>query len=42
MGIGRAEIRKLTRSLAFLDAEARAGDTLLLTATAIFRVFEPQ
>lgn len=39
---GRAEIRKLTRSLAFLDAEASAGDTLLLTATAIFRVFESQ
>lgn len=38
---GRADIRRLTRSLAFLDAEASAGDTLLVTATAIFRVFDP-
>lgn len=37
---GRADIRRLTKSLAFLDAEARAGDSLLLTATAIFRIFQ--
>ena len=37
---GRARLRKLTRSMAFLDAEASAGETLLLTATAIFRVFD--
>lgn len=37
---GRAEMRRLTRTLAFLDAEASAGETLLLTATAIFKVFE--
>lgn len=36
---GRADIRKLTKSLAFLDAEASVGEVLLLTATAIFRVF---
>lgn len=36
---GHADIRRLTRSLAFLDAEASAGGELLLTATAIFRVF---
>ena len=36
---GRADVRRLTKSLAFLDAEACAGDVLLLTATAIFRVF---
>ncbi|MBM3648025.1 MAG: PaaI family thioesterase [Alphaproteobacteria bacterium] len=37
---GRADIRRMTKSLAFLDAEASADDTLLLTATAIFRVFD--
>jgi uncharacterized protein (TIGR00369 family) len=37
---GRARLRKLTRTMAFLDAEASAGETLLLTATAIFRVFD--
>jgi uncharacterized protein (TIGR00369 family) len=37
---GRANVRKLTRTMAFLDAEVSAQDTLLLTATAIFRVFE--
>ncbi len=36
---GHADIRRLTKTLAFLDAEASAGDSLLLTATAIFRVF---
>jgi acyl-coenzyme A thioesterase PaaI-like protein len=37
---GRVTARKVTRSLAFLDAEAMAGDTRLVTATAIFRVFD--
>lgn len=37
---GRARLRKLTRTMAFLDAEACAGDKLLVTATAIFRVFD--
>jgi acyl-coenzyme A thioesterase PaaI-like protein len=37
---GRVTARKVTRSLAFLDAEATAGGTLLVTATAIFRVFD--
>jgi uncharacterized protein (TIGR00369 family) len=37
---GKARLRKLTRTMAFLDAEASAGDKLLLTATAIFRVFD--
>ena len=36
---GRTRIRKLTKTLAFLDAEASSGETLLLTATAIFRIF---
>lgn len=36
---GRTRIRKLTKTLAFLDAEASSGETLLLTATAIFRLF---
>lgn len=38
--MGRARLRKLTRTMAFLDAEASAGEALLLTATAIFRVFD--
>ncbi len=37
---GRATIRKLTRSLAFVDAEATANETLLVTATAVFRIFD--
>jgi uncharacterized protein (TIGR00369 family) len=37
---GRARLRKLTRTMAFLDADASAGDDLLVTATAIFRLFD--
>lgn len=37
---GHTTLRKLTRSFAFVDAEAFASDKLLVTATAIFRVFE--
>ncbi len=37
---GKTEIRRLTRTLAFVDGEASQDDLLLLTATAIFRVFE--
>ncbi len=37
---GRVTTRKLTRSFAFVDAEAFAGDKLLVTATAIFRIFD--
>ncbi|MGB3811006.1 MAG: PaaI family thioesterase [Parvibaculum sp.] len=37
---GRARLRKLTRTMAFLDAEVSVGDKLLLIATAVFRVFE--
>ena len=37
---GRTALRKLTRSFAFVDAEAFEGDKLLVTATAIFRVFD--
>lgn len=36
---GQARMQKLTRSLAFIEGEARAGDALLITCTAIFRVF---
>jgi acyl-coenzyme A thioesterase PaaI-like protein len=36
---GRTTVKKLTRSFAFVDAEAFAEDKLLVTATAIFRVF---
>ena len=35
----RARLRKMTKTLAFLDAEVWADDGLLMTATAIFRVF---
>lgn len=37
---GGARLRRLTRTMAFLDAEASDGDTLLMTATAVFRIFE--
>jgi uncharacterized protein (TIGR00369 family) len=36
---GSTTVRKLTRSFAFVDAEAFAGDKLLVTAAAIFRIF---
>jgi acyl-coenzyme A thioesterase PaaI-like protein len=36
---GRTTIKKLTRSLAFIDAEALADDVLLVTANAVFRIF---
>lgn len=36
---GRARIRSTTRRLAFVDAEAYAGERLLVTATAVFRIF---
>ena len=35
----RVRVRKLSKTLAFLDAEATSAETLLLTATAIFRMF---
>lgn len=37
---GRTTMRKVTRTFAFVDAEAFAGDKLLVTATAIFRLFD--
>ena len=37
---GRAAIRKVTRSFAFVDAEAFTDDKLLVTTTAIFRIFD--
>jgi acyl-coenzyme A thioesterase PaaI-like protein len=37
---GRAIIRKLTRGLAFVDGEAAVQNTLIVTATSIFRVFD--
>ena len=37
---GRVIIKKLTRSLAFVDAEAFAGDKLLVTTGSVFRIFE--
>jgi uncharacterized protein (TIGR00369 family) len=37
---GCADIRQMTNSLAFLDAEVSCEDALLLTATAIFRIFK--
>lgn len=35
----RARLRKLTKTLAFLDGEISADGALLMTATSIFRVF---
>ena len=37
---GRASVKKVTRTFAFVDAEAFAGDKLLVTAAAVFRVFD--
>ena len=37
---GRIILKKATRSFAFIDGEAFAGDKLLVTATAVFRVFD--
>lgn len=37
---GRAIMRRLTRTLAFVDGEAIADGKLLVTASGIFRVFE--
>lgn len=37
---GRTIMRRLTRTLAFVDAEAMADGKLLVTASGIFRVFE--
>jgi len=33
-------VKKVTRTFAFVDAEAFAGDRLLVTAAAVFRVFD--
>lgn len=37
---GKADIRRITRTLAFVDGEAWAGGTLLMTASGVFRVFD--
>jgi len=37
---GRVIMRRMTRTLAFVDGEAFADGTLLVTASGIFRVFE--
>lgn len=37
---GQVVMRRLTRTLAFVDGEASAAGTLLVTACGIFRVFE--
>ena len=37
---GRVIMRRLTRTLAFVDGEAWTSGTLLVTASGIFRVFE--
>jgi acyl-coenzyme A thioesterase PaaI-like protein len=36
----RIIVKKATRSFAFVDGEAFTGDKLLVTAAAVFRVFE--
>lgn len=37
---GRVTMRRLARTLAFVDGEASANGALLVTASGIFRVFE--
>jgi len=37
---GRATIKKVTRTIAFADAEAFTGDKLLVSVAAVFKVFE--
>ena len=37
---GRVIMRRMTRTLAFIDGEAIAEGTLLVTASGIFKVFE--
>ncbi len=37
---GRVTIRRITRTLAFVDGEALAGETVLVTASGVFRVFD--
>jgi acyl-coenzyme A thioesterase PaaI-like protein len=37
---GRVTMRRLARTLAFVDAEATSDGTLLVTASGIFKVFE--
>ncbi|MFN3746266.1 MAG: PaaI family thioesterase [Hyphomicrobiaceae bacterium] len=37
---GRAIMRRMTRTLAFVDGDASANGVLLVTASGIFRVFE--
>lgn len=37
---GRTTLRQLTRSFAFVDAEAYAAGKLLVASTAIFRIFD--
>jgi uncharacterized protein (TIGR00369 family) len=35
----RVKVKKLTRTLAFIDGEVLAGDDLIMLASAVFRVF---
>jgi acyl-coenzyme A thioesterase PaaI-like protein len=37
---GRVIMRRMTRTLAFVDGEASTNDTLLVTASGIFKAFE--
>jgi len=39
---GRIALRRLTGSMAFIDGEVLAGETLVATTTAIFRLFKPE
>lgn len=38
--LGRVRIKRVTRTLAFVDGDAAAGDTVLVSATGVFRLFE--
>lgn len=37
---GRVRIKKLTRSMAFVDVEVSSGDKLLMSASAVFKLFD--
>jgi acyl-coenzyme A thioesterase PaaI-like protein len=37
---GRTVVKRLTRTFAFVDGEALAGEKLLVTTAAVFRIFD--
>jgi acyl-coenzyme A thioesterase PaaI-like protein len=39
--LGRVKVQKITGSMAFIEGEVLAGDNLVATVSAVFRVFSP-